>query len=149
MLVWHFSRFILFMATRSCLGVQRAACTTAVAPLPRITATTEQWQNGPEQEETHSTHSWKTTFKLIFPLWRFLTFSSAVSEFMLWCGLIETLGEDKSTTTLVFPMWQLVYSVHSRVHYKSCHAGLVKLFTPRSRDTQHIGSQLLATDKEK
>ena len=37
MLVWHFSRFILFMATRSCLGVQRAACTTAVAPLPGIT----------------------------------------------------------------------------------------------------------------
>lgn len=42
MLVWHFSRFILFMATRSCLGVQRAACTTAVAPLPGITGTKVQ-----------------------------------------------------------------------------------------------------------
>lgn len=42
MLVWHFSRLILFMATRSCLGVQRAACTTAVAPLPEITATAER-----------------------------------------------------------------------------------------------------------
>lgn len=55
MLVWHFSRFILFMATRSCLGVQRAACTTAVAPLPGITDTTEQWRSGPEQRGTHST----------------------------------------------------------------------------------------------
>lgn len=41
-LVWHFSRFILFMATRSCLGVHRAACTTAVAPLPEIQTTQKE-----------------------------------------------------------------------------------------------------------
>lgn len=34
MLVWHFSRLILLMATRSCRGLQSAAWTTAVAPLP-------------------------------------------------------------------------------------------------------------------
>lgn len=51
MLVWHFSRFILFMATRSCLGIQRAACTTAVAPLPGIATTTQQWQSRQEQEQ--------------------------------------------------------------------------------------------------
>lgn len=33
-LVWHFSKLILFIATRSCLGLQSAAWTTAVAPLP-------------------------------------------------------------------------------------------------------------------
>lgn len=33
-LVWHFSKLILFIATRSCLGLHSAACTTAVAPLP-------------------------------------------------------------------------------------------------------------------
>lgn len=33
-LVWHFSRLIRLMATRSCLGLHRAAWTTAVAPLP-------------------------------------------------------------------------------------------------------------------
>lgn len=33
-LVWHFSRLIRLMATFSFLGLQNAACTTAVAPLP-------------------------------------------------------------------------------------------------------------------
>lgn len=33
-LVWHFSKLIRFIATRSCLGLHSAACTTAVAPLP-------------------------------------------------------------------------------------------------------------------
>lgn len=33
-LVWHFSKLILFIATRSCRGLHNAACTTAVAPLP-------------------------------------------------------------------------------------------------------------------
>ncbi|TNN64434.1 hypothetical protein EYF80_025384 [Liparis tanakae] len=51
--------FILFMATRSCLGVQRAACTTAVAPLPGIRGTTEYRPSGSEQRGTHGTHSWK------------------------------------------------------------------------------------------
>ena len=51
MLVWHFSRLILFMATRSCLGVQRAACTTAVAPLPGITE-----QRKIAQEQSHHKH---------------------------------------------------------------------------------------------
>lgn len=50
MLVWHFSRFILFMATRSCLGVQRAACTTAVAPLPGIKTTVEDKVDGSREE---------------------------------------------------------------------------------------------------
>lgn len=35
-LVWHFSKLIRFMATRSCLGLHRAAWTTAVAPLPEM-----------------------------------------------------------------------------------------------------------------
>lgn len=34
MLVWHFSRLIRLMATFSLRGMQRAAWTTAVAPLP-------------------------------------------------------------------------------------------------------------------
>lgn len=86
MLVWHFSRFILFMATRSCLGVQRAACTTAVAPLPGITATTEQWQSGLKQKRSHSTNSWKTAFKMSTTLWRSpicLALCSFIFTFML------------------------------------------------------------------
>lgn len=40
MLVWHFSRLMRFMATFSFLGLQYAAWTTAVAPLPEKSRTT-------------------------------------------------------------------------------------------------------------
>lgn len=49
-LVWHFSRFILFMATRSCRGAHRAACTTAVAPLPESEPRTDK-ENTVSKEE--------------------------------------------------------------------------------------------------
>lgn len=84
MLVWHFSRFILFMATRSCRGTQRAACTTAVAPLPGITTATQQWHS--EQERRHCTHSWRTS--------RAVNRASLCSHFLCLC----------SSHTCIFPV---------------------------------------------
>lgn len=44
MLVWHFSRLMRLMATFSFLGLQYAAWTTAVAPLPEEHNTnTPEW----------------------------------------------------------------------------------------------------------
>lgn len=74
-LVWHFSKLILFIATRSCLGLQSAAWTTAVAPLPER----EQERNSQRSTQIHrwvkpvtsmrSTY-WQRTSKLLFILFQ-------------------------------------------------------------------------------
>lgn len=82
MLVWHFSRFILFMATRSCLGVQRAACTTAVAPLPGIKTTAEDKVDGSREE--HKQANISSHCSPSAALWRLLTFGDSVFVFIQW-----------------------------------------------------------------
>lgn len=153
MLVWHFSRFILFMATRSCLGVQRAACTTAVAPLPEIRATTEQWESGQERRGTHSTHSWKTTVNMAYVChmkafdWPF------VFQFiMLFIAHVRQLRHETNTLTQA-DIEQFFDSCKHDIAFtwvitNQAHAGVVELFAPRSCDMQHIACQLLAADKE-
>lgn len=133
MLVWHFSRFILFMATRSCLGIQRAACTTAVAPLPGITTTTQQWQRRQERREQlkecmQSIAAPRPSIGLL------VLFTHAfmrdihhhLAPVLLQTRLIVYLGP-----------------------YKSDHAGVTKSFPPRSRDTLQMVEQLTAEDKER
>lgn len=135
MLVWHFSRFILFMATRSCLGIQRAACTTAVAPLPGITTTTQQWQS--RQERGQRTQLEECTQSIAAPHPNIRPLVLFTHVFMR--GIHHHLARVLLQTRLI------VYLVP----YKSDHAGVAKSFPPRSRDTSQMAGQLLAADKER
>lgn len=136
MLVWHFSRLILFMATRSCLGVQRAACTTAVAPLPGITTTTEQWQSRQERRGTRSRHSWTTTLYLNITRWALWP----LSALFLLCFCVYTV-------IFIFPM--KIKPRSSEVVLSKVHGILLAKCLRKIRSSrEHMRSDCLSVDCE-
>lgn len=127
MLVWHFSRFILFMATRSCLGVQRAACTTAVAPLPGITDTTQPWQSGRERRRgTRSAHTagtqlvkWASLSGV--PAFAWPSCSCVYVTVSLACVPPDT-SDTRDDVSWVSSAAFCLMGCFSSIHYKSGHA---------------------------